>query len=497
MNDSFRLTEEACALLRRAPASAWAVYLAGAAPYGVGLIWFWLETTHSAFAKQNLGLTSAAMLLLFVWKQVCEALFLAQLRVLLGGRAGVPVSLPMLILRQTAVQPTALLVLPLALAALFPLPHSLLFYRQFSQGASLRKSLEISQHGGSASLWSLTAVASLGALLLYVNLLVAVVFAAQMSVSVFGVESLDIGALALLRNTTVHFAIGVAVYLALDLLLDAAAALQAFQAVSVRTGEDILAALRRLPVLIMLLLCAASPLAAQPDAQQLDRAIQKTLQQPEFAWRLQPAAEELPPLMAALLKAVRQAGKKIDEWMEMLRRWLEPEDREFERRPRGSSGFAAQYWLYLLIVAIAFAVPIFILRNRTRTPVRPEATPAVKPVDVRDESLLASKLPEDEWLRLAEGYLAQGEPRLALRALHLACLRVLSERGLIAVTRSKTGMDYLDEVRRRSRQKPNLFEQFRQNIGLFELGWYSLHPVSADMVHTYRHGLEQIRSHAA
>ena len=98
---------------------------------------------------------------------------------------------------------------------------------------------------------------------------------------------------------------------------------------------------------------------------------------------------------------------------------------------------------------------------------------------------------------MAERYLSQGEPRLALRALHLACLRMLAERNLIAVTRSKTGMDYLDEVRCRARQSPALAERFGDNVWLFELGWYSLHPVNAEMVDSYRQGLEQIRAYGA
>lgn len=496
MSGTLRLTEESCALLKRAPAAAWAIYLAGAAPYGVGLIWFWLETTSSAYAKQNLGLTSLLMLMLFVWKQVTEAWFLGRLRATLGAQGALPVRGAMLVLRQMALQPTAFLVLPLAAAAMYPLPHTLLFYRQFSLGRSVRESLDSAQFGGAGALWVLTTVIGLGAILLYVNVLVAIVFLAQMAVSIFGVDNLDIGTVALLRNTTVHFTAGVVVYLAVDLLLDAVTALQSFEAVSVRSGEDILAALRRLPVVMTIVLALASPaIMMAQDQAQVDRAIERTLQQPEFAWRLQAAGDELPPMMKALVDAIRQIGKKLEEWAEMLRQWLEPKDLDRERKRRGSSGTFAGYWMYFLIAAIAFTLPVFLLRSRKRPRRKTAEMPAPAPaVDVRDESILASKLAEDEWLRLADGYLAQGEPRLALRALHLACLRVLSERGLIAVTRSKTGMDYLDEVRRRSRQKLSLPEQFRQNVGLFELGWYSLHPVSAEMVQTYRHGLEQIRA---
>jgi hypothetical protein len=57
-------------------------------------------------------------------------------------------------------------------------------------------------------------------------------------------------------------------------------------------------------------------------------------------------------------------------------------------------------------------------------------------------------------------------------------------------------MEYFEEVRRRSRQTPALAVRFRENLGLFELGWYSQHPVGLAMIDAYRRGLEEIRLHA-
>ncbi len=509
---SLSLMEESVALLRAAPAQAWATYLIGAAPYGLGLIWFWLENTRSAFARQHLAFTSGILALLFIWKQVSESSFLAQLRSLAGGKTkrARGLALVSLALRQAAVQPSSFLVIPLALAATIPFPYVLMFYRQFSlnavdEGASLLgRSLETSKFA-KGPVWTLTAVASLGAILLYVNLLVAAIFAAQVATSVFGVENLEVGVMALLSNTTVHFTIGVAVYLALDLLFDAAAALQSFRAVSVRSGDDILAALGRAAAVVLVLgalLTGPRMLAQQPpnpEAGTLDRAIAETLQQPEFAWRLEPAGSTTPPFVASLLEAVRAAVRRLDEWAEALARWLQPERPARERSTGRTSTPAVQYWLILLALLAAVGLSVMAVRGwrRKRAAVPSTAAAATAaPVDLRDESLLASTLPEDEWLRMAERYLTEGEPRLALRALHLACLRALAGRGLIAVQRSKTGIDYLDEVRRRTRQQPAIADKFAGNVRLFELGWYSSHPVTAGMVEAHRKATEEIRAHA-
>ena len=516
--DTLALTEESAALLRRAPASAWAAYLVGAAPYGLGLIWFWLENSRSAFAREHLGWSAGVLALLFLWKQVCEALFLAQLRALAGGKPSPALTLRRivpLVFKQAALQPTSFLAIPLALLATVPLPYTLLFYRQFSLAAAagnpspLRHSFQTSLCG-KGSLWTLTGIAALGALLLYVNLLAAAVFAAQMASSIFGVESLETSVLALLSNTTVHFTIGVLVYLALDVLFDGAAALQEFRAVSVRSGDDILSALRRSAAVAVSMLLAAFLLAgatvlhaqvpAPPGASRdLDHAIEQTLQHPEFAWRLAPASAETPPFLASLFSAIDTAAKKISEMVRAIAKWFEPKDSARSRgRGRGAPGSGVQNWMIVLAVLALVALVVVLALNRRRPPRRADPAPATAAgeVDLRDESLLASSLPEDEWLRLAERHLREGERRLALRALHLGCLRALSARGLITVKRSKTGMEYLDELRRRARQKPTLAATFAGNVRLFELAWYSSHPVNHGMVESYRQALEEIRTHA-
>ncbi len=508
--DSLGLVEDSAALLRSAPARSWATYLAGAAPYGLGLIWFWLENTRGAFARQQLGYTAGALALLFVWKQVMESLFIAQLRALAGGKppgAGVAGVISIAI-KQAAVQSSSFAVLPLALAATIPLPYVVLFYRQFSlavadrEPAPFRHALETARFGP-RSLWMLTAIASLGGILLYANLMAAVIVAGQLASSFFGIENLETGVMALLSNTTVHFTIGVAVYSCLDLLFASAAALQAFRAVSVRSGDDLLAALKRGPIAALVLcslLLPGAPAHAQEtnpqETQALERAIAQTLERPEFAWRLEPTPAEQPSFIRTLARLFRPAADWMEEMIKALGRWLQPDRPKEEERPDSGGAPLAQYWLVALALLAAIALAFVLLQNRKQAPNAASPSAAAAPVDLTDESLLASTLPEDEWLRLADRHALEGAPRLALRALHLAGLRALSGWGWIAVRGSKTGSEYVEEVRRRTRQQPAIAAAFNDNVRLFELGWYSSHPVSAEMVNAYRTKLEEIRSHA-
>ena len=76
--------------------------------------------------------------------------------------------------------------------------------------------------------------------------------------------------------------------------------------------------------------------------------------------------------------------------------------------------------------------------------------------DLADETLLASQLPEDEWLRLARDFGDAANHRLALRAFYLSILAGLGERGLLAIARHKSNRDYLLELRRRARDRDGL-----------------------------------------
>ena len=95
--------------------------------------------------------------------------------------------------------------------------------------------------------------------------------------------------------------------------------------------------------------------------------------------------------------------------------------------------------------------------------------------DLTDETVLASELPEDEWLRLAQELLGRGERRLALRAYYLSTLSALGTRGLLAVARHKSNRDYLLELRRRARDRVAVPEAFARNVGRFERVWYGAH----------------------
>ena len=248
------------------------------------------------------------------------------------------------------------------------------------------------------------------------------------------------------------------------------------------------------PVLVVAV-CGPALAQQKADTRALNRAIDQTLRAPEFAWRTPVEDDDAPEIVNWAIAAVRSVQEVLGKVFRWIRDWLQPPQRRLPEETQ-PGGWSVQYWLAgLAVIAIGILLVVLIRTRRRRPPaVLPDAAPM--PIDVREETVIATALPEDEWLRLAEQFVAAGDWRLALRALHLACLRVLAEQDLIRVEHWKTGMEYLDELRRRSRQNPDLAARFRENLGLFEFGWYSRHAVEPGIVDSYRIGLEEIRQHA-
>ncbi|MFN7922045.1 MAG: hypothetical protein U0Q16_18220 [Bryobacteraceae bacterium] len=498
-----QLIEESVDLLRDAPAEAWAFYLAGVIPFAAGLLWFAADMSRSLYARQRVFEYSLGITLLFVWKQICESWFLERLHaVVTGARASAP--LWRISLRQAAVQPWSLLGLVLATLATVPLPHAVFFFRGFSLAAVIEPERPMHRSWALArtepgQAWVLFAVLAAFSLLLYLNLLIGVVATLMLSKSVFGVEHLLTDPMVLLRSSTVHFGILLAVWACGDLVLGAATVLRFFYGDSVRSGIDIRSILRRaLPAAAVMAALMCLPLvAAPPDQASLDKSIDRTLEQREFSWRM-PSDEEPPEAMNWFLRFVKWISDGINDFLEWLGERLRPDRTESGReRAREGAGSSTQYLMIALALVAAGAVLFLYIRGTRRQaePTVAEATAAVT-VDVTDESVLADQLEEDSWLRMADDLIAKGDYRAALRALHLSGLRFLSERRMVSIQRWKSGLEYHDELRRRSRHVPALGESFSSNLRLFELGWYSLHPVEPPMLDEFRRRLGEIRTQA-
>jgi len=111
-----------------------------------------------------------------------------------------------------------------------------------------------------------------------------------------------------------------------------------------------------------------------------------------------------------------------------------------------------------------------------------------------DENVLASQLPEEEWLKLAREQADRGDLRLALRALYLAGLAHLAARELVSLARFKSNRDYQLEVTRRARAQLELRRAFEENVAEFDRVWYGLYTVSHEAYARFHANLERMRA---
>jgi hypothetical protein len=133
------------------------------------------------------------------------------------------------------------------------------------------------------------------------------------------------------------------------------------------------------------------------------------------------------------------------------------------------------------------------LRRPKTKPARTLASGGVT-VSLHDENLLADRLPEEEWIALAEDCARASDYRAALRALYLANLAWLGRREWISIHPGKTNREYELEVRRRAREFPEARALFAVNIASFERAWYGRHSVTAEDTGAFRERLEQIKA---
>ena len=118
----------------------------------------------------------------------------------------------------------------------------------------------------------------------------------------------------------------------------------------------------------------------------------------------------------------------------------------------------------------------------------------VGPIDLESEAVVATQLPEDEWIRMAREKIEKGEYRLAVRALFLASLAHLGEHGLLNISRFKSNRDYRGELSLKARSMPVVIEAFSENVSLFEWVWYGLHDIGKDAIERFTANYEKITS---
>lgn len=537
---AFDLIEEATQLLRTAPVSVLAIYYLGTIPFILGLLFFWADMSRSPFASQHLADASLAMTLLFLWMKFWQVIFARCLRTRVAGeplpainfRSGIRI-----LLTQTILQPLGLFLIPLSTIPVLPFAWVYAFYQNATALAdgdrTTRDLFKISCR--QAALWpkqNHVALAILFGFVFYVfiNWATVCLTLPHLFKTLFGVESIFTQSPFSLLNTTFFAAMFGLTYLCVDPVLKTFYALRCFYGESLQSGEDLKAELKPFvvnapaiaaAVLLLGMLCLSVPAKAAPtpppnqppgasqiSPPELNRAINETIHENKYAWRM--PREQLETTDAdngPIARFFDKVGAMLRKWAQAFVRWLNELLKKLTFRWHPTSGDAhpsgygwimsVQLLLWGLIAAALVALVTFLYhvwRSRQKLR-RTVASEAFFPVpDIADENVSADQLPEDGWLKLARELVVRGEFRLALRAFYLSSLSHLATRNLISLARFKSNHDYERELWRRGHSFPELLSVFGDNLSVFERIWYGMHEVNAGLVNQFAANVERIKA---
>jgi hypothetical protein len=519
-------------LLRSAPAATVAAYLVGSVPFLVGFLFFWTEMSRSRNAEADSFVEALAMAALFVWMSWWKAVFAGRLRRQLEGvheprwtwaRAWRVLTV------QASVQPLKLALMPMAAAAILPAAAVCAFFRNVTaladnEGQTPGETLR--QARRQAGLWQGQNWMALGILALFsfvvfLNVALTLALLPQLVRILTGYESEFARSGVYFAANWTFFAVAVGVaWLCVDPFVQALYVLRCFLGQAIGSGADLkaeLRGLRRAAALVALLLAmpcawrAGGAQAAVPAAEsrsavsaaELDRSIDHVLAQREYRWRLPRAAPAMRPFGSAMIRFTEQAleyfrrgmrfvGNGLDRLMGWLRDLLGSAQASDRGTGSAPSGLLRVSLVLLALIAAGSAVALFLrFRKRRRPKTVAGAAPPV--VDLSDESLMASQLPEETWLALAEEWIGKRDFRMALRALYLGTLATLGRTGLVAIHACKSNREYESELRRKSRATPDIPPLFRENLGSFERSWYGRHEVSSGDLGQFRANLDRIK----
>jgi hypothetical protein len=487
------LLEEAVNLLRRAPIETSVTYLIGAAPFTLAFLFFLTDMNRSPYAFEHLPWASLGLAFLYVWKNSWQAIFMAKLYNHVSPSEIRDANPWQAVVTQSTLQPLGLM-LPLPFPWISAFFRNVALYAALGRPDALAAARKQSVYATRQN-WATLSIVALGSVLLFANVLVAIILLPQLGRSFLGIE----GDLARLGNgvfnlTTIAVAAAIT-WLAVDPLLDAVYVLRCFYGESVVTGADLRAALKRIAIVVFMITAAH---AQSIDQKKLDQAIDQVVHQREFTWR-SPRVEGAGPegKWVGWYRSAVKMGKELRDLIwNKIKQWLTPDEESRGNGKDTAVNRKTMLALITLIVALIVAgVLVFFLRRTRRAVVAAQAVTAAAPaVNLADESLTADRLPESEWLALADDWMEKGDFRMALKAMYLAALNYLSTRDLVSVRRWKTGLEYRHELARRARAKPDLPPAFARSVAIFEQGWYGRHPVDRGMAESLANGFNEMRA---
>jgi hypothetical protein len=511
-----RQIEEAIFLLRRQDTRAWLQYLLAAIPFLLALLNLVHDMT-AGYLGERCALESLLCVLLFFWSSAWKAKFGGTLLSSMNG-PGLPTQQAgfwRAFYLQAIVQTLKLVGFPFAIASILPIAWTSSFFRNATVEASMPGTtlgVVITRSAKRASIvrgnWTGIAILCIITLLVFVNVYIVIGLLPVLVRTFSGFENLFTRRPGSFFSLNIFCIVVAVTWLFIDPLVLSYNVVRCFYAEARTDGRDLLAKLRPVAAIAALLIVLASGSRMFGEEavshEQLSKALQKAEESDDYRWlRVRTATGTRPgdSIFRGLAQGIDDVERAIKSWFSSVGKWLR---RMLERSQGGSptdpkapaAGLDVRLLLYGLGALVLVAAVVFVLRTmkETQAPNLVSSSEGKAP-DWNKDSVMASDLPEEEWLRMAREFLAKGEPRLAVRAMYLSNLSYLGAQEFIRIARAKSNSIYERELRLRPRGS-EVSGPFAHSNRNFERAWYGFHEVTPEFVDRFEQDVEAIRQHA-
>jgi hypothetical protein len=146
------------------------------------------------------------------------------------------------------------------------------------------------------------------------------------------------------------------------------------------------------------------------------------------------------------------------------------------------------------MAAILIVLLLKFLKGRHHSTLLEAESTSIASPDISREEVLGDELPCDQWIDMAKDMAARGNLRLALRAFFLAAIAHLAHNRLIQVTRFKSNMDYVRELKQRVHVYPGIETAFSRLVSTFEQTWYGQYLINQDELNEFGSRINELRN---
>ncbi|MEQ1839677.1 MAG: hypothetical protein ABL994_04640, partial [Verrucomicrobiales bacterium] len=536
---ALQILEEAFHLVRSLEVRHFWTFYLGAVPFALGFLYFTADMSRSSLAERDAAFAALVMVALYFWMRYCQAKFCAGLWDALNpgnerrsGRSGQFGSLAALWFLHAFHVPLLVVgfffVIPLGWILAAQQNFTVLALTRDHEGRPFRSILGKSVHYSHyewAQNHGLLIILFFVSLFTWVNIIATCVLVPGFGKSLFGIESIfSLSPAAAIMNTTFLLGSFLLLQMVIAPLMHAAYVLRCFYAESRLTGADLLSRLaasrekRQLDlskerghfaksVLIVILVTGLGVEGALTQeitqegkgaenerVEQFRQSIAETLEQKQYQWQFSrrvveaDAGEEetwIGRRMGEIAESARKILAAVEDWIEkaikkMMERGRQDSNLDNEQSFKFFKELSSTASLVMVVVILGLLIwlaAVLYRKHRTDEKITDADEGISGVIDLTSEDIVASQLQEEEWLKLAREQIERGEERLAVRALFLATLAHLGEKGLLKIARFKSNRDYRGELGIRARSLNTLRLAFDENTNLFERIWYGLHSI--------------------